>query len=48
MLTLLPPSDAVWKQTFILEDFFSSVLPQFKKHHPSGNKEFDNSDISKS
>jgi len=26
----LPPSDAVWKQRFILEDLFSLVLSQFK------------------
>jgi len=24
----------------ILEDLFSSVLPQFKKYHPSGNLKF--------
>jgi len=27
-------------ETFILEDFFSSVLSQFKDYHPSGNLKF--------
>jgi len=27
-------------EKFILEDHSSSVLPQFKKYHPSGNLEF--------
>jgi len=36
-----PPSDAVRKQkNFGLEDFFSSVLSQFKKYHPSGSLKF--------
>jgi len=39
-LNPLPPSDAVRKQTFILEDLFSSVLSQFKNSHPSGNLKF--------
>jgi len=39
----LPPSDAVRKQKkSILEVFFSSVLSQFKKYHPSGNPKFNN------
>jgi len=38
----LPPSDAVWKQKFILEDLFGSALSQFKKYHPSGNLKFIN------
>jgi len=25
-----------------MEDLFSSVMPQFKKHHPSGNIKFNN------
>jgi len=29
----------------IIEDLFTSVLSQFKKYHPSGNLEFDNSGI---
>jgi len=29
----------------ILEGFFSSVLPQFKKYHPSGNLKLNNLDI---
>jgi len=37
-----PPSDAVRKQKFLLEDLFSSVLLQFKKYHPSGNLKFNN------
>ena len=30
----LPPSDAVWKQNFILEDFFSSVFHNLKNITP--------------
>ena len=30
------------KETFILEDLFSSVLLQCKKYHPSGNLKFNN------
>jgi len=41
----MPPSDAVWKQKYILEDLFSSVLSHFKKYHPSGNLNFNNSSI---
>jgi len=37
-----PPSDAVRKQTFILEDLFSSVSSQFKKYHPFGNLKLNN------
>jgi len=37
----LPPSDAVRKKN-ILEDLFSSVLPQFKKYHSSGNLNINN------
>jgi len=36
----LPPSDADRKQKkkiYILENLFSLVLSEFKKHHPSGN-----------
>jgi len=29
-----------------LEDLFSSVLSQFQKHHPSGNRKFTNIGIS--
>jgi len=29
-------------EIFILEDFFRSVLSQFKKYHPSGNLKFNN------
>jgi len=29
-------------ENFILEDFFGSVLSQFKKYHPSGNMKFNN------
>jgi len=37
----LPPSDAVRQQkVVILEDFFSSVLSQLKKYHPSRNLKF--------
>jgi len=32
----------------ILEDLSSSVLPQFKKYHPSGNLKFNNLGISQS
>jgi len=40
-LTYLLPSDAVRKQNKnILEHFFSSVLSQFRKYHPSGNLKF--------
>jgi len=48
MLSLnpLPPSDAVREQkNNISDDLLSSVLPQFKKYHPSGNLKFNNLSI---
>jgi len=41
----LPPSDAVRKQKFFLEDLSSSVLSHFEKYHPSGNLKFINLSI---
>jgi len=39
----LPPSDAIRQlEKFILGDFLSSVLSEFKKYHPSGNLKFNN------
>jgi len=36
----IPPSDAVRQQKEMILEVFSSVLSQFKKHHPFGNLEF--------
>jgi len=41
----MPPSDAAQRcrsetEKHILEDLFTSVLPQLKKYHPPGNLEF--------
>jgi len=45
-LNPLPPSDTLRKQEKnIAEYIFSSVLPHFKKYHPSENIEFNNSGI---
>jgi len=41
MINTLPPSDAVQKKN-IFEDFFSSILSQFQKYHPSENQKFNN------
>ena len=40
LLNPMSPSDAAWKQKFILEDLFSSALSQSKIYHPSGNLKF--------
>jgi len=48
-LNTQPPSDAVRKQKKnILEDFFSSVLPQFDRYPTCGNLKFNNLGISQS
>jgi len=41
LINPLPPSDAVREEKkHIFGDLFSSVLSQFKKHHPSRNIKF--------
>jgi len=42
----LPASDESETETNILEDLFSSVSSLFKKYYPSGNRIFNNLDIS--